>query len=77
MMVITMILFASVEPDEAQAVALLLCRRRHRLAPVFDWMVDLGKHHRIISDGCTPILKNLIITTVPLSPLKVPKADLA
>jgi predicted phosphodiesterase len=34
-------------------------------APVFEWLALLSKHRNLISDGCTRVFGDLIITTVP------------
>jgi DNA repair exonuclease SbcCD nuclease subunit len=34
-------------------------------APVYEWLYELGKEPRIITDGSTDVLGNLIVTTVP------------
>lgn len=34
-------------------------------APVYEWFVGLGAGRKIITDGTTPIVGNLIVTTVP------------
>ena len=34
-------------------------------APVYEWLYELGKDPRIITDGSTEVLDDLILTTVP------------
>ena len=34
-------------------------------APVYEWLAELGQAANIITDGCTRLLDNIIITTVP------------
>jgi predicted phosphodiesterase len=34
-------------------------------APVYEWLYELGKDSRIITDGSTEVLDDLIVTTVP------------
>ena len=34
-------------------------------APVYEWLAVLGKEPRIITDGSTDVLGDLIVTTVP------------
>ena len=34
-------------------------------APVYEWLYELGKDSRIITDGSTEVLDDLILTTVP------------
>ena len=34
-------------------------------APVYEWLADLGQVPNLITDGCTRVLDNIIITTVP------------
>ena len=34
-------------------------------APVYEWLYELGKDPRIITDGSTDVLDDLIVTTVP------------
>jgi hypothetical protein len=37
----------------------------HDRASVYQWFVDLGSHPKIITDGSTRKLENLIVTTIP------------
>src|SRR5271165_322308 len=34
-------------------------------APVYDWLVSLGREPKIITDGVTQVVNDLIVTTVP------------
>lgn len=34
-------------------------------APIYEWLAELGQVANIITDGCTRVLDNVIITTVP------------
>src|SRR5271166_6323831 len=34
-------------------------------APVYDWLVSLGREPKIITDGATQVVNDLIVTTVP------------
>jgi DNA repair exonuclease SbcCD nuclease subunit len=34
-------------------------------APVYDWLVSLGREPKIITDGLTQVVNDLIVTTVP------------
>ena len=34
-------------------------------APVYEWLYELGKDSRIITDGSTEVFDDLIVTTVP------------
>jgi DNA repair exonuclease SbcCD nuclease subunit len=34
-------------------------------APVYDWLVSLGRDPKLITDGVTHVLDDLIVTTVP------------
>src|SRR5262245_65286241 len=34
-------------------------------APVYEWLVALGKEPKIITDGMTEVVDDLIVTTVP------------
>ena len=34
-------------------------------APVYEWLVELGQVANVITDGCTRVLGDIIITTVP------------
>jgi hypothetical protein len=34
-------------------------------APVYEWLVALGKEPNIITDGVTEIVNDLVVTTVP------------
>jgi Predicted phosphoesterases, related to the Icc protein len=34
-------------------------------APIYEWLAELGKAPNIITDGCTRVLGDIIVTTVP------------
>jgi Calcineurin-like phosphoesterase len=37
----------------------------HDRASVYEWLLDLGEHRNVITDGATRKLENLIVTTIP------------
>jgi Icc-related predicted phosphoesterase len=37
----------------------------HDRASLYEWFIELGKHPKIITDGSTRNLENLIVTTIP------------
>ena len=46
-------------------------------APVYEWLYELGKDPRIIADGSTEVLDDLILTTVPYDCNREQKVGLA